>query len=575
MSAASRPFSYAAMLAKTKPLAVEEKAVSVDPEKKKTEFTDDCFEPAEKEIAERMNLTCNICWKLRPNPWSSDCGHNVCRDCLCQVHVRVAMAGVDEVEPDECFVCHTKKPYWCDDETLKRQAGAIKVHCARKDCDWNGSFGDWTRHTDELCDERVITCTNKGCDVKWLAKDGSLHAIGCPHRVVQCLQCCDYIVTNKMDKHVADECSDRKVKCRLCGEFERIWDVLVSDGGSLPDNKENKSYHVIVCKGRDTTCICGLVMVRAKHKEHMADEKYAMKHAKAWEKEAQEAKEKLFKAQREVDGLKGKKRKLPPFLEKTKALGPVQCYHCHVGIEVGKPFAQARGDRTGTGMTWCRFHENCYLLFLHAHPDGFGAEAARKAACAKQDTVKSKAEVKIECYHCKVQIVESYAMRFVMTEEAKVPFHLDCIGEYAKNHVVYDAQPDDHDSDVEEVKEPKEKKAKKDDGKEEKKDTRVICCVSCHMPIRGDLVMRKRKDGYVKLSFCLDCVAKKKDELDPASSDDDSDEDDEDHDSRPCPKCKKSQVIKTSRTAANPGRKFWAHFIRSDCRQFDWVVAKA
>ncbi|KAK3088518.1 hypothetical protein FSP39_020097 [Pinctada imbricata] len=133
---------------------------------------------------------CNHCGLILRDPIQSYCGHRFCRKCVEGVissgtQVRCSSCIEEGAEEDDYSILRQEQMF--PDNALKKEMIKIDVQCINPGCDWKGKFKNYDAHVAE-----------------------------CKFRPLQCPQCGITIESSKLQYHMANECPQRKVKCKYC-----------------------------------------------------------------------------------------------------------------------------------------------------------------------------------------------------------------------------------------------------------------------------------------------------------------------------------------------------------------------
>ena len=132
-------------------------------------------------VAPPQDRFCPVCTELLTEPFLSDCGHHVCREC----HKRIIASG-----KTECPTC--RGPNLLSNARLnrhlQREIYDLKVRCKYHEagCKWVGELRDLTGHLDPVKRKCVLPCSF-GCGQRvrrCAIKHHKLHE--CPKRDHTC-----------------------------------------------------------------------------------------------------------------------------------------------------------------------------------------------------------------------------------------------------------------------------------------------------------------------------------------------------------------------------------------------------
>ena len=160
-------------------------------------------------VARRLTLT-------------SCCGESYCHACIADIH--------QQGKP--CPECGEEKFNIYEQMKYQKRIGALRAYCSKKErgCGWSGTLEQLDTHLDPNC---------QYVDTK------------CP------LNCQQTISKNKVEQHVAQECTKRPHVCQHCG-FKATYEEVVDT--HLPECK----YVPLQCPNR-----CGVTCEREDMEDHM------------------------------------------------------------------------------------------------------------------------------------------------------------------------------------------------------------------------------------------------------------------------------------------------------------------
>ena len=171
-------------------------------------------------VAPPQDRFCPVCTELLTEPFLSDCGHHVCREC----RRRIMASG-----KTECPTC--RGPNLLSDarlnKHLQREIYDLKVHCKHHEagCEWVGELRDLTDHLDPVkrkCKYLLLPCSF-GCGQqvrRHALKHHKLHE--CPKRDHTC-EYCSYHDSRDivMEQHLP-VCHEFPVRCPNKCNVERL-----------------------------------------------------------------------------------------------------------------------------------------------------------------------------------------------------------------------------------------------------------------------------------------------------------------------------------------------------------------
>ena len=162
-------------------------------------------------IAPPQDRFCPVCTELLTEPFLSDCGHHVCREC----RGRIMASG-----KTECPTC--RGPNLLSDarlnKHLQREIYDLKVHCKHHEagCQWVGELRDLTDHLDLVrrnCEYLLLPCSF-GCGQRVRRRAMKHHKLHeCPKRNHTCEYCNYHDSRDIVMKQHLPVCHEFPVKC--------------------------------------------------------------------------------------------------------------------------------------------------------------------------------------------------------------------------------------------------------------------------------------------------------------------------------------------------------------------------
>ena len=154
---------------------------------------------------------CPICFDLLTEPYLSDCGHHLCRQCRTQLLATSKKECPECREPNALPLAHLNK-------FLQREINDLKVRCQhhREGCKWTGEVRDLESHLDPdkmKCDYILLPCS-----------------FGCGER----------IRSGAMRDHKKRYCTKRQMSCQYCSYFDS-YDIVTAK-------------HLPICLQAPVTC---------------------------------------------------------------------------------------------------------------------------------------------------------------------------------------------------------------------------------------------------------------------------------------------------------------------------------
>ena len=166
---------------------------------------------------------CNLV--VRRSTLTSCCGESYCHACIAEIHQQ------GKPFPE----CREEKFNIYEQMKYQKRIGALRAYCSKKErgCGWSGTLEQLDTHLDPDQDNCQYVDTK------------------CP------LNCQETISKNKVEQHVAKECSKRPHVCQHCG-FKATYEEVVDT--HLPECK----YVPLQCPNR-----CGVTCEREDMEDHM------------------------------------------------------------------------------------------------------------------------------------------------------------------------------------------------------------------------------------------------------------------------------------------------------------------
>ena len=166
---------------------------------------------------------CNLV--ARRSTLTSCCGESYCHACIADIH--------QQGKP--CPECREEKFNIYEQMKYQKRIGALRAYCSKKErgCGWSGTLEQLDSHLDPDQDNCQYVDTK------------------CP------LNCQETISKNKVEQHVAKECTKRRHVCQHCG-FKATYEEVVDT--HLPECK----YVPLQCPNR-----CGVTCEREDMEDHM------------------------------------------------------------------------------------------------------------------------------------------------------------------------------------------------------------------------------------------------------------------------------------------------------------------
>ena len=169
------------------------------------------------------NRFCPVCLELLFDPFLTDCGHHVCRQCYTRL-LAESKECPECREPDALSSARLNK-------FLQREINDLKVRCQhhREGCEWTGEVRDLQSHLDKKCDHILLPCS-----------------FGCGER----------IRSGAMRDHKKRYCTKRQMSCQYCSYFSS-YDIVTAK-------------HLPICLQVPVTCPNNCMKVGLKRKQHQA-----------------------------------------------------------------------------------------------------------------------------------------------------------------------------------------------------------------------------------------------------------------------------------------------------------------
>nr|QOS44540.1 tumor necrosis factor receptor TARF2 [Mimachlamys nobilis] len=136
---------------------------------------------------------CNSCTKILRDPVQSFCGHRFCKSCIQEV--------IRQGERVQCQLCINEGAGDDDDYSILKEEQMFPDNGVRR----------------EMANKEV-KCINPGCTWTDIFKNYDEHARNCEFQSVECPECKTLVEKIKMEKHLTESCSGRKINCKTCNQ---------------------------------------------------------------------------------------------------------------------------------------------------------------------------------------------------------------------------------------------------------------------------------------------------------------------------------------------------------------------
>eukprot|EP01062_Namystynia_karyoxenos_P084571 TRINITY_DN998_c0_g2_i1.p1 TRINITY_DN998_c0_g2~~TRINITY_DN998_c0_g2_i1.p1 ORF type:complete len:401 (+),score=148.82 TRINITY_DN998_c0_g2_i1:69-1205(+) len=174
--------------------------------------------PAKDSKGKLQEFLCTICLTHAfQTAVVTPCGHIFHLTCI-----KGAVAGATGYRPAKCPNCRELLPAgqpWREAPLcVKRFMDRAEVECPQG-CGAELVFEDLERHVSGPggCPNTTLRCGNKGCEAAFKRADEAQHREQCVHAIVSCAKCGDEVPRSALQRHDAQECPERAVKCPHCG----------------------------------------------------------------------------------------------------------------------------------------------------------------------------------------------------------------------------------------------------------------------------------------------------------------------------------------------------------------------
>ena len=172
-------------------------------------------------VAPPLDRFCPVCTELLTEPFLSDCGHHVCREC----HKRIMATRKTKCptcqEPNVLKTARLNKH-------LQREIYDLKIHCQnrktgnKRGCQWIGELRELEDHLNpakKRCEYILLVCSF-GCGEQVLSGDMKDHKkLHCPKRQEKCKHCDYYNSRDVVMKNHLPVCFEFPVGCpNMCRE---------------------------------------------------------------------------------------------------------------------------------------------------------------------------------------------------------------------------------------------------------------------------------------------------------------------------------------------------------------------